>query len=106
MLKLPDIKQYLNKQSIIALAPKKNQRAAAVGLLALFLATYYGYYAVDAYRHARQLAGLVPVYSASGYLSGSVRHPLPDRGHESFRSIRGIRGRVGQRYPLAFQYGH
>lgn len=47
------------KNRIIALAPKKNQLAWAIGLTLLFLATYYGYYGLDAYRNARQIAGLV-----------------------------------------------
>lgn len=50
---------------MIALAPKKNQLAWAAGLVALFLATYYGYFALDAYRNARQIAGLLEPIRAS-----------------------------------------
>ena len=61
----PDITRYINTRSIIALAPKKHQLAWAVGLTALFLATYYGYFAIDAYRNARQIAGLIEPLKAS-----------------------------------------
>ena len=44
---------------VIRLIPEKNQLVWAGGLVALFLATYYGYFAIDAYRNARQIAGLV-----------------------------------------------
>ncbi|OJI06466.1 hypothetical protein BK004_03275 [bacterium CG10_46_32] len=78
MLKFFNIKQYFNKQSISALAPKRNQLAWAVGLVLLFFATFYGYYAIDAYRNARQIASLVEPLkqSASNRDWDSVREIL------------------------------
>ncbi|MBI2050676.1 MAG: DUF4012 domain-containing protein [Parcubacteria group bacterium] len=59
MLKLTDLKPYFSRESMRKLVPQKNQRIAAAGLVALFLVVYYGYFAIDAYRNARQMAGLV-----------------------------------------------